>query len=1127
MIPGVRGRLITASYVRDLLPDAAPESPPPAFGRALDSWWERVDDTLGPASSVRAIADSAAIPLLRLLDFSITTRTDVPGGCLVQTRWSDQPGPQVLVVGWNQPLAPAWRTAVLGAIAIDCRWSFCVNGTALRIVDARRTWSRDYLEFDLAVTAHDAESRSLMWTFARGAAVTGATPFLDRAVERSARHGVDVCRALGAGVFEALTALVGSLHGNVRQRSRRASLRVDGSPAALELSITVLYRVLFLLFAEARGLVPLWHSVYRDRYSLEGIVAALLAGRPCRGLWQAVQAISRLASNGCRAGELKVNAFNGRLFSPSDTALLNRQAIPDQVMARAITAVATHPVRRSPATAAASRIAPTPGRQPISYRELDVEQLGAIYEQVLEYQPRVDEPSALARTRELRKASATFYTPRWVSAFLVRQTLDPIIKGKTAAGILSLRVLDPAMGSGAFIVAACRHLASAAEDALVREGRWHPGDVTAADRVALRREVALRCLFGVDMNSMAVQLARLSLWLATLAADKPLSFLDHHLVTGDSLVGATPDDVRRRPSKVAGRREREEMLPLFRSETLDSALQQAAQIRLALSREADDSADIVREKERALADLRADTSAVNRWSRLLDLWCAGWFWQPGRPPDRATFAELNAAILRDRSSLPAAIAADLLSRSDAIARERRFLHWPLAFPEVFTTEPGNPPAAPGFDAVLGNPPWDMIRGDSGSDDDRRSRRLLAGQLTAFARESGVYRVDTRAHLNRYQLFVERALQLTRAGGRVGLVLPSGIASDAGAAALRRHLFDHADVDSITGLDNKAGIFPIHRSVRFALLTCTRGRPTSAIACRFGLSRHEDLESPSAKASGGKPGLAKASGGAPLILTRRLIARLSGDDDLGIPELATETDLRIVERISAAIPRLGSEQGWTAKFGRELNASDDRSSFRRITNDAGSRPVLEGKQIDSFRVALEHCRYELRPGARAAARAASTARVGYRDVASATNRLTLIAAIIPAHAVTTHTVFCLKTRLAEPAQQVLCALLNSFVANYLIRLRVNTHVTAALVSRLPLPFLRAGDPSFTRLSSLARTLSEPGLQVDEMPEYAELQVLAARLYGVTAAEFGHVLSTFPLVSEALRGEVLRRFERLGA
>ena len=1110
MIPGVRGRLITASYVRDLLPDAASESPPPAFGRAIDSWWERVDDTLGPASSVRAIADSAVVPLLRLLDLSISSRTEITGGCLLQTRWSDQPGPQVLVVGWNQPLTPAWRTAVLGAIAIDCRWSFCINGTSLRIVDARRTWSRDYLEFDLAVAAHHPEPRSLLWTFARGAAVTGSTPLLDRAVEQSARHGVDVCRALGAGVLEALTALVGSLHANTHHRSRPTSFRLDDGRTALELSITVLYRVLFLLFAEARGLVPLWHTVYRDRYSLEAIVTALLAGRPCRGLWQAVQAISRLASSGCRAGELRVNAFNGRLFSPSDTAVLNRRVISDQVMARAIAAVATRPVRRVPAHAA-PRLTSSPGRQPISYRELDVEQLGAIYEQVLEYEPRINEPALLARTREIRKASATFYTPRWVSAFLVRQTLDPIVKGKSATEILGLRVLDPAMGSGAFLVAVCRYLASAAEDAMVREGRWHPGDVTAADRVALRREVALRCLFGVDSNPMAVQLARLSLWLATLAADKPLSFLDHHLVTGDSLVGATPDDVRRRPSRVAGRRGREETLPLFGSEALDSALRQAVQIRLALSHEADESAQIVRDKERALANLRTDTNALSRWSRLLDLWCAGWFWQHGPPPDRATFAELNAAILRDRSSLPATIAADLLARSDAIARDRRFLHWPLAFPEVFTGVPGDPPADPGFDAVLGNPPWDMIRGDSGSDDDRRSRRELAGQLTAFARESGVYRVEPRAHLNRYQLFVERALQLTRAGGRVGLVLPSGIASDAGAAALRRHLFDHADVESITGLDNTAGIFPIHRSVRFALLTCTKGRPTSAIACRFGLSRHEDLEQPDHRS------------GAPLVLTRRLLARLSGEDDLGIPEVETETDLRIVERISAAIPRLRSDQGWSATFGRELNASDDRSSFRRSTGNPGSRPVLEGKQIDSFRVALDRCRYELRPGA--AARAAGIARVGYRDVASATNRLTLIAAIVPAHAVSTHTVFCLKTRLAEPEQQVLCALLNSFVANYLIRLRVNTHVTAALVSRLPVPFVRAGDRPFTQLSSLARALAKPGLPVDEMPEYTELQAVVARMYGLSPEEFAHVLSTFPLVDETVRNESLTRFNTL--
>ena len=115
------------------------------------------------------------------------------------------------------------------------------------------------------------------------------------------------------------------------------------------------------------------------------------------------------------------------------------------------------------------------------------------------------------------------------------------------------------MGSGAFLVAACRLSCTAAEDALIREGRWHPGDVTPPIGVALRREVALRCLYGVDLNPIAVQLARLSLWLATLAADKPLSFLDHHLVTGDSLVGATPDDVQRQPRRLpvgAGARSR-------------------------------------------------------------------------------------------------------------------------------------------------------------------------------------------------------------------------------------------------------------------------------------------------------------------------------------------------------------------------------------------------------------------------------------------------------------------------------------------------------------------------------------------------------------------------------------------
>jgi hypothetical protein len=1106
MIPGVRGRLISAAFVRDLLPALPGASAPPLrFRRAIDAWSEQAGAALGPASSVRAVTDISTIPLLRTLELGVIARLEAESGCVLRTSWNGRPGPDVVVVGWSEPLSPAWRRAVLHAIAGDARWALCTNGTALRLVDARNTWAREYLEFDLHGLAAEPEPLLLLWTFIRGAAITASPPLLDTAVRLSARQSQDICRALGEGAVAALRLLV-TAAGRPPSPRRAASAQVTSPHAAagpalhdvFQHALTLMYRILFLLFAEARGLVPMWHPIYRDRYSLDGIVTALLANQPYRGLWHAVQAISRLAHNGCAAGDLKVNAFNGRLFSVTGTSALDRRPVADQVMASAIAAVSTRAVGRSGV------------RGRILYRDLDVEQLGAVYEQILEYQPAGD-AAPLVRSRDLRKSSGSFYTPRPVTEFLVRSTLAPLVQRRTAEEILSLRIVDPAMGSGAFLVASCRYLAMAAEDALVREGRWHRGDVTGADRVALRREIALRCLYGVDLNPMAVQLARLSLWLTTLAADRPLSFLDHHLVAGDSLVGARPEDLLRRPGRVAGRRAREEALPLFESDELESVLRAAVRARRALSFQPDDTAQIVREKELTLSALAAEGTPLERWSRLLDLWCAGWFWSEGAPPDRRLFGELGDRILRGRSSLPETLLEPFLTRSAAVAREHRFLHWPLAFPEVFSGEQGEGLASPGFDALVGNPPWDMVRGDSGAGDQRTSRRSGAKQLTGFVREAGVYRVETRAHVNRYQLFVERALQLVRPGGRIGLVLPSGIASDIGTAALRRHLFDRAQVDAITGLDNRSGIFPIHRSVRFVLLTCTPGQPTAAIACRFGVSHPGELNRREER----RPGLA---------ISRRLLARLSGDDDLGIPEIASGADLRIVERLHGTIPWLGAGPGWNVRFGRELNATDDRARFRPFTGRAAARPVVEGRQVEPFRVALDKCRLELRRDAQAAPRVASHPRVAYRDVASATNRLTLIAAIVPGGAVTTHTLFCLKTLLKTAEQHVLCALLNSFVANYLLRLRVNTHVTVALVSRLPIPVIRRGHPLFARLLSLSRTLATSGERVEEMPGYAALQALVAEAYGLTAEEYEHVLSTFPLIDPRMREESLARFKR---
>jgi methylase of polypeptide subunit release factors len=1094
MFPGISGRLITASFALTELPAiAGTREIPVTVVRDVERWSAHRDTSFGPASSLRAITDGVAIPLLTILGYTIRRRFDGDDHARLETSWRGITAtPPTIVVGWDQSLDATWRTSVLGAVRADARWCFCSNGTHLRIVDAHRTWSRQHLDFDLALLAHDPGALELLWRLGSAESMAVERPLLDRAVDLSSQHGAAVCRALADGVRQALELLLRALSRGRRQNVPPAVL--------LEQSLTLLYRVLFLLFAEARGLVPVWHPVYRDRYTIDSIVTTLLAGRRYRGVWMAINAISRLAHAGCTAGALKVTAFNGRLFSPTGTGAFDRERIADDVMAQAVMAVSTTAPGRGE------------GRHRIAYRDLDVEELGAVYEHVLEFEPAAHEGEVpLSRSGDLRKATGTFYTPRSLTSYLVREALGPLVADRSADEILALRVLDPAMGSGAFLVAACAYLADAAEAALVRDGHWHRSDVTAADRVMLRRSVAQRCLFGVDLNPTAVQVARLSLWLTTLAADKPLTFLDHRLIAGNSLVGANPDDMRRQPGGGRSSGRRPPSPSLFDASDFIPVLRQAVHARLQIERQEDDSAAVVRGKEKALASLQSAQGPVAPLARALDLWCAGWFWPTGSQPDRATFAELADLLLHRHSALPTRVAASLLAVADAAAARHRFLHWPVAFPEVFTNERGEPRANPGFDAIIGNPPWDMVRGDSGDSTTRLCRRDDARSLAAFARGSGIYRIDIRSHVNRYQLFVERALQLARAGGRIAFVLPGGAMTDGGSAPLRVHLFDRARIDTVVGFDNRHAIFPIHRSVRFVLVTCTTGVTTNQVRCRFRFTRPEQLDDPAA-----------AGRQETFTMTRAFLSRLSGADDLAIPEIENHADLRILEQISARFPALRSPDGWNVAFGRELNATDDRGSFVPFAEDAGTRCVLEGKQIDPFRTSRQGCRYQLAENARV--KVPRRPRLAYRDVASATNRLTLIAAIVPADAVTTHTLCCLKTPVPIDAQHVLCALLNSFVANYLVRFRVNTHVTVALVARLPAPTLHPRGPTFERLSSLARTLMHSPTPADQQPEYAELQGIVARLYGLCEEDYAHVLSTFPLIPAAVRTECLRHCTR---
>lgn len=1091
--PIVSGSLVPDSYARQHAARwAACDPSRAARGRtasAVARWWRATTARHGPASSPRGLHESATVPLLRLLGYSLVEASLRTGrdhvAAVVRGRGRCAPL-AVFTTAWNVTPQLRWRSAVETATRAGAAWCLVCNGATLAVVDAARPYSRRDVCLDLPRTVAAGAVDVLLWLF-RADAFT--TPLhrsrFEQIVADAARHQALTCAAVDRGVRAAHDRLQTALASHARESPRRSPDAVTRGAASASIaaqSLTVVFRLLFLLYAEARLLVPLDHPIYREGYSLSALVEALPRAS-ARGWWAAVRAIMRMAHAGCRARDLNVTAFNGRLFAPSQAPLAERAAVSDESVRAALTSLAVREDRHG-------------RRHVVPYGELGVEQLGAIYERL------IDAPPAGARAvaaASLRKATGTFYTPGALTRFVVRRTLGPLVDGATPDQILALRVVDPAMGSGAFLVAACHHLAAAYERALVDAGGARPGDVDEAARAGFRRLVAQRCLYGVDANPMAVQLARLSMWLTTLARDRPLTFLDHRLRVGDSLVGASPDDLARQaagPSRVR----QSDPLPLLAWLDAIPSLSGTVRARQVLARTPDTDAATVRGKEAALERLEGASGPLAAWRAAADVWCAAWFW-PDAPPGRPVFRDLIASALGGDGALPPAQREALLDTARAVAARRPFFHWELEFPEVFTDEGGHPRDDRGFDAVIGNPPWDVLRAEDGVS------RAECAQQVAFVRSAGLYTRGRDAHVNRYQLFVERALALTRHGGRIGLIVPWGLFGDAGSAAARRRLLERASLETIVSFDNRRAVFPIHRSVRFAVLAATNAGPTHAVACRAGETSVEGLE---------RIPDAGAMDAFPLVFTRDALADVSGET-LAFPWARSRGDLALLRTLRARWPSLSEPAGWGASFGRELNASDDRAHFRP---HGPGYPIVEGKHLSPFVVEASSASTYLPHSAATPARRRrfGAPRVAFRDVASAGNRLTLIAAVLPGGVATTHTVFTLKGDHEEASQHVLCALLNSLVANWWVRHWVSTHVTTAIVERLPVPVLRPGERRFEALLRLARRCAIEGT---EGHAWIDLQVEAARAYAVTTGpDLSRILDTFPLIAAERRAAVLQ-------
>jgi hypothetical protein len=759
----------------------------------------------------------------------------------------------------------------------------------------------------------------------------------------------------------------------------------------------------------------------------------------------------------------------------------------------------------------------------------------------------------------------------------VSHALGPLVEGRSPAAIEALRVLDPACGSAHFLVEAMRFLGRALHRAYAEEhggkappafrsttGRGWDAEWRASDEEAraglsearawCKRRVAERCLFGVDLNPTAVTLAHVSLWVESVAGDRPLTYFEHHVRGGNSLLGSFVDRLARPPFEEKDRGQAGIWATLVRD-----AVREASALRRLIDRAAAD--DLVREgvDPESLAEqewkdsLRRRAESALRGARLLfDLRSASLF-----VPDvwRDWFA------LADHVADPDALEAQARRCPwwDAFAavREReRFFHWELEFPEVFLDTD-----RPGFDAVLGNPPWDkvlparhdfyagvdpLIRAFKGTELERRiaelqrERPALREEFDAYAERTKLVARFLRAggdfprskarsqaaHEDVSKYFLDRALALTAQGGAVGFLVPSVVYNGDGCVGLRRALLEETAIERFYGFENRLKLFPIDSRYKFVCLVARKGAATAAFDAAF--MRHDPAELTEA---GPKPWLVR--------MTAEEI-RHHSPETLAFLEYRSPRDQEIVRKMSEGKPRLGDTDGpgaWRVTLFTDMahmqiyNVTRDKSLWgetpesvlgRRPADpgeamarmrERGFWPVFEGKHVDQWLVGIKPVRWWLSvDDARLKYGRAplSTPTLMFRETASNTNERTCIAAVLPAQSAASHKLSGLLP--ADVRADAAATVLNSLCFDYALRMRTaGTNVSFTYMRPMPVPPAEAVNRLPIILTHLAwvHGLSHITEKRELWPLLWDANRAVAEAYGLDADDFEHILSSFPV------------------
>lgn len=963
--------------------------------------------------------------------------------------------------------------------------------------------------------------------------------------------------------------------------------------SAKDYSMKILYRIWFLLYAESRDLLPVGDEKYKP-ISLEGLKNRpdSMETKPEESkCWEHLLKLF----GGIRDGDSEHNLpqYDGELFAY--TRPIDGITIKNKFMVRVLRGLIESEGLR------------------IDYGSLGVRHLGTVYESLMEFTVKQAEERILVLEggngiqivqsdaeatysydrNDLylsskggiasRKTSASYYTSDRIVKFLTRRGLEPILqKREDSIGndlrkydetkseedrnacvdrLLDIQVLDPAMGSGHFLVEALNQITNWATGMLNRYPKHPVVDEIEKDRqsvidkqrsdgvaidegqltqdVLLKRRIMKRCIFGVDLNPLAVELAKLSLWLDSFAIGVPLTYMDHHIKVGDSVIGMWMKDRKKN----------------VKDQSLDAWMGGAHRVGTTLhdvSHPADVTIDDLKKTKRRHENYEAE---IRPYKKILDVLAAKLMDQDiarNAPQDLAPIFDIACGRRSGDERHD-----EVVSATSERSRKYRFFHWELEMMDAFTD------SRRGFDLILGNPPWDKIRPNKSEFFGQRmpgykkaGARKKKELHDKYEKEYETYRkgfderrkfykgrggMGENTDYDAYRLVVERMLELLAEDGVMSIVAPSAIIISKGATEIRKHVLERKIV-SLYEFENRKKLFDIDSRSRFVLLTMQNTESTVNFPVAFFIHDVGDLDNIDEKS---------------FELSKDDVKNLS-PKMLMICDFRSQKDMKIALRLFSSHKRLEEMEGWSVALGRELAIGEQKDRKLLTDNRNGSWPVMEAKNfhqhIWDFSRPANHAR--TRETLRRTARIHNfqhlngpihdNPRLVYREVSSSTNTRTMIASIIPPSIFTTKAAFMAIPSVGElridqnyhRLDAYLCGIFNSLTFDYLIRPKVDKSVetyhiydtivpgdfkgeTAGMIGRLSASLFL----SDTWHEGLADTFS---IRRDDMADLtlqrrlditAEIDALVAIHYGLTCDEYETVLANFAFDESGLTNEEL--------